>query len=213
MDEVLDYNPFEGSKEKADPSLVSDSYDFSWKYSMKMTSKSGAMVFDYYLIPAVSYFGFTSVTMDNMFSVMDNDKKVMVMFMESKGNNIGMVSKMPDDIISEQTQKESEKLKFETLPNKTINGFECKGVKGSNAEYEMIMYFTKDTEVSFNELFKSNKSQIPLELQNYFNPNDKVLMIFMDMKNLKDNNKSATMECVGLEKVKKTIKKSDYKFM
>ena len=213
MDEIFDVNLFEGSKEKANPSMVADSYDFTWKYSMKMTSKSGDMVFDYYLKPDASYFGFTSLAMKNMFSVMDNDKKVMVMFMESKGNNIGMVTQIPDDIKIDDTQNDSEKFKFETLPNKTINGFHCKGVKGYNSDYEMIMYFTNETEVSFNDMFKSSKTKIPLAFTNYFNPKDKVLMIFMDMKNLKNINENATMECVGLEKVKKTINKSDYKFM
>ena len=37
MDKVFNANPFGGSKEKADPSLVAGSYDFSWKYSLKIT--------------------------------------------------------------------------------------------------------------------------------------------------------------------------------
>ena len=215
MDKAFETNPFGrgAGKGKADPALVANSYDFTWKYSLKMSTKEGEILFDYYLKPDESYFGFTSAMMENMFNVMDTDKNIMVMFMKSVDNNIGMVTQMPDDMMSEESQSNSENFKFETLPNKTINGFLCKGVKGYNSEYEMIMYFTNETEVSFNDMFKSSKTKIPVEFQNYFNPKDKVLMIFMDMKNLKDKNKSATMECVGLEKVKKTIKKSDYKFM
>src|SRR5690606_29337696 len=58
MDKMFDINPFGGSKEKADPALVADTYDFTWKYSLKMATKEGEIIFDYYLKPDVAYFGF-----------------------------------------------------------------------------------------------------------------------------------------------------------
>ena len=214
MDKMFDINPFGGSsKEKADPSLVAENYDFTWKYSLKMSTKDGEIVFDYYLKPEASYFGFTSAIMNNMFTVMDNKHHIMAMFMKSEGNNIGMVSQMPDDLDLESAKAESEKFTFETLPEKTINGYRCKGVRATSDEYEMVMYFTNEAEVSFDDLYKNSKTKIPVQLKDYFNPDDKVLMITMDMKNLKNEKQSATMECIGLEEVKKTISKSDYKFM
>lgn len=54
----------------------------------------------------------------------------MVMFLESKGNNIGMVTQMLDNIIAQESENDSEKFKFENLSNKTIKGFHCIGVKG-----------------------------------------------------------------------------------
>lgn len=212
MDKAFDINPFGGSKEKADPSLVADAYDFTWKYSLKMTTKDGEIVFDYYLKPDTSYFGFTSAVMESMFTVMDNTNKVTVMFMEAEGNNIGMVNQMPELDI-EEANKESDQFKFEVLPDKTINGYHCKGVKATNEDYEMVMYFTNETEVSFDDIYKNKTTKIPAQLKDYFDPNDKVLMISMDMKNLKKKNENATMECIGLEEVQKSISKSDYKFM
>ncbi|WP_027125888.1 DUF4412 domain-containing protein [Gelidibacter mesophilus] len=212
MDKMFDINPFGAGKEKADPSLVASSYDFTWKYSLKMSTAEGEIVFDYYLKPDAPYFGFTSAMMANMFTVMDNEHNIMAMFMGSDGNNIGMVNKMPDLDIDEVNQ-ETEKFTFETLPNKTINGYDCKGVKAVNDGYEMIMYFTTDAEVSFDDIYKNSKTKIPDALKDYFNPDDKVLMIHMDMKNLKNKKENATMECIGLEEVKKSIKKADYKFM
>lgn len=215
MDKVFDINPFAnaGSKEKADPSLVADTYDFTWKYSLKMTTTEGNMVFDYYLKPGAPYFGFTSAVMENMFTVMDNGNKVTAMFMESQGNNIGMVNQMPDDLDLEEAQDESAKFTFERLPDKTISGYYCKGVKATSDEHEILMYFTNDAEVSFDDIFKNKTSKMPVQLKDYFDPNDKVLMIYMDMKNFKKKKESATMECIGLEEVSKTISKSDYKFM
>ena len=215
MDKVLESNPFGGGAgtEKADPSLVANAYDFTWKYSLKMSTKDGEIVFDYYLKPDASYFGFTSATMQNMFNVMDTEKNITVMFMNSEGNNIGMVTQMPNDLDLDQADAESKKYKFETMPDKIINNYHCKGVKATSEENEMVMYFTNETEISFDDIFKNSKTKIPVQLKDYFNSNDKVIMISMDMKDLKNKKHNAKMECVGLEKVSKTIKKSDYKFM
>lgn len=213
MDKAFDINPFPDGKEKADSASIENSYDFTWKYSLKMTTKQGDMVFDYYLKPGASYFGFTTATMHDMFTVMDNGNKVTIMFMNSKGNNIGMASQMPDDLDIEDIKDKSGSYKFETLPEKTINGYLCKGVKATNDEYEMVMYFTNEAEVSFDDIYKNQQTRIPMELKDYFNPDDKILMISMDMKSLKNKKYDATMECIGLEEVQKSIKKANYKIM
>lgn len=213
MDKMFDVNPFGGGgKEKADPAVVANSYDFTWKYSLKMSTKSGDMVFDYYLKPEATYFGFTAATMGNMFTVMDNANEVTIMFMESEGNNVGMVTKMLNIDLETENEAAAD-YTFETLPEKTINGYHCKGVKIVSDEYEMIMYFTNEAEVSFDDIYKNSKAKMPAKLKDYFDPNEKTLMISMDAKHLKKKNQDVKMECVGLEKVSKTIKKSDYKFM
>lgn len=213
VDKAFDSNPFGGGTEKADASLVADAYDFTWKYSLKMTTKDGEIVFDYYLKPEATYFGFTSATMERMFTVMDNANNVTVMFMETKDNNIGMVTQLPSDLDLDKANDETASFNFETLPNKTINGYNCKGVKATNEDYEMIMYFTNETAVSFDDIYKNKTTKIPVELKDYFDPNDNVLMMSMDMKNLKNKKLDAKMECIGLEEVQKLISKSEYKFM
>ena len=213
VDKAFDVNPFGGGGEKADPSVVADKYDFTWKYSLQMTTESGEMMFDYFLKPNASYFGFTSPMMDTMFTVMDNDNNVTAMFMNSGGNNIGMVTKMVTDIDIDAENNENANVTFETLPNKTINGYRCKGVKVTSDDYIMEMYYTNETEVSFDDLFKNSKANVPVKFKDYFKPGEKALMITMDAKSLKNKKQDMKMECVGLEKVSKTIKKSDYKFM
>ena len=219
MDKAFNVNPFGGGNikanpgTKADPSIVASSYDFTWKYSLKATSKQGEMVFDYYLKPGATYFGFNSVAMENMFTVMDNGNKVTVIFMQSKNNNMGMVNQMPDNLDLEEAKDQSASFSFEQLPDKTVNGYHCKGIKATNDEYEMVMYFTNETEVSFDDIYKNSQTKLPIQLKDYFQPDDKVLMISMDMKGLKNKKLDAKMECIGLEKVSKTINKSDYKFM
>lgn len=215
MDKVFDINPFGegGSTEKADPAVVANSYDFTWKYSLKMSTESGEILFDYFLKPDATYFGFTTATMDNMFTVMDNENNVTVMYMNSGDNNIGMVTKMMGDFEVDTDNDANANAKFEKLPNKTINGYACKGVRVTSDDYIMEMYYTNETDISFNDLFKNSKNNVPLKFQDYFKPGEKALMITMDAKSLKNKKQDMKMECVGLEKVSKTIKKSDYKFM
>lgn len=214
MDKMFDINPFGGGgNEKADPALVADTYDFTWSYSLKMATKDGEIIFHYFLKPGAPYFGFTTPMMSNILTVMDNEHKITAMFMSSPdGSKIGMVSQMPDLDI-EAANETTEKFTFETLADKTINGFDCKGVKAVNDGYEMIMYFITDAEISFNDIYKNSKTKIPDALKDYFNENDKVLMIHMDMKNLKNQKESATMECIGLKEHQVIVNKSDYKFM
>ncbi|MCB0448290.1 MAG: DUF4412 domain-containing protein [Gelidibacter sp.] len=213
MDKAFETNPFGGKMDKGDPGLVADTYDFTWKYSLKMTSKQGEIVFDYYLKPDASYFGFTSVAMENIFTVMDNGNKATTMFMESEGNNMGMVTSMSDDLNFEEAKDQSEGFEITSIDDKTINGYHCQGVNARNADFEMDMYFTNETEVSFDDIYKNQQARIPEQVKDFFGKDEKVLMIYMDMRGLKDKKQSVQMECVGLEQVSKTIKKSDYKFM
>lgn len=97
MDKILNTNPFNTGNTKASPDLIADSYTFTWKYSLKMTTKDGQMILDYYLHPGAGYFGFTTEAMNSMFTVMDNENKITAMFMTSKGNNIVMASQISDD--------------------------------------------------------------------------------------------------------------------
>jgi hypothetical protein len=213
MDKAFEINPFGGKMDKADPNLVADSYDFTWKYSLKMTSAQGEIVFDYYLNPGSNYFGFTSAAMENMFTVMDNGKKVTAIFMEHEGNNMGMVTSMPDDLDLEEAKVRPEAFEITSIDDKTINGYHCKGVNARTVDYEIDMYFTNEAEVSFDDIYKNQQARIPAQVKDFFGEDEKVLLIYMELKGLKKKNESMTMECVGLEEVSKTILKSDYKFM
>lgn len=221
LDKVFETNPFVNGKggTKVDPSEIPDTYSFSWKYSMKMTTKDGEITFDYFLEPGQPYFGFDMPTMDdqkvmgNMFMVMDNNIKATIMYMQSDKNSMMMVNGIPDDIEFEETSDESANFSYEILPDKKIMGYTCKGVKATNQEYEITIYATTDAPVSFNDIYKNKKSNIPEGLKKYFKDNEQSLMLEMEMIDKKKNKMNATMQCVGLEEVKKKINKSDYKIM
>lgn len=221
LDKVFEINPFGtgNGNSKIPASEIPNSYTFSWKYSMKMTTKDGEITFDYFLQPGEPYFGFEMPTMDdqkvmsNMFMVMDNNIKAIIMYMQSDKNSMMMINGMPDDLDLEEVADESASFNYEILPNKKIMGYNCKGVKATNQEYEITMYATTDAPVSFNDIYKNKKSNIPDGLKKYFKENEHSLMLEMKMIDKKKSKMNATMECIGLEEVLKTINKSDYKTM
>lgn len=133
--------------------------------------------------------------------------------MQSEENNMVIANQMPDEVYGDNKVDDSKSFNYEQLPKKTINGYHCKGVKATNDEYEMLMYFTDEADVSFDDLYKNQQTKIPQQLKDYFDEDDKVLMIYMDMNNLKKKKQSAELECIGLDQVNKIINKADYNTM
>lgn len=210
MDKVLNMNiPGMGQK-PVDASEIPNSYDFTWKYSLKMNTKEGDMVLDYFLKPNQPYFGFNTPTMEDMFMVMDNGKKMTVIYMKSEGNSTMIAMAMPDDLNVEEMEDTSGDFTYEILPNKTVMGYDCKGVRATNDRHDMTMYFTNEAPVSFNDIYKSDKAQIPQGLKKYFKEGENTLMLELTMIDKKKSKLNATMECIGLEEVQKMIDKSEY---
>jgi hypothetical protein len=223
LDQVLNQNVntadanFGFGKNKADPSVVPDSYIFSWKYVMEIKSDEGkAMNADYFLEPNASYFGFNVGQGEgqSIFMIMDMGNKITVTGFGSGKEKMASASKIPD--YSEMDQKENEKSKFtyKVLPNKTFLGYNCKGIQATNDEYDIVFYYTNETKVSFSDMFKNQKnSKMPDVLAGYIKPGEKTLMMDMSMKDLKNKGKVTTMKCISLEKKDFVFNKADYQFM
>jgi len=204
-------------KNKVDASVVPDSYAFSWKYIMEIKSDDGkAMNADYLLEPNGSYFGMNVGQGEgqSMLMIMDAKNKLTVTCFGNEKDKMASASKMPD--YSEMAKKEGEKSKFtyKTLPNKTFLGYNCKGIQATNDEYDIIFYYTNEAKVSFGDMFKSQKGwKMPDGLAGYFKPDEKTLLMDMNMKDLKKKGKVTTMKCVSLEKSVYVFNKADYTFM
>lgn len=208
---VLNYG-----KNKVDPSVVPNSYVFSWKYNMEIKTAEGkAMNANYLLEPNASYFGMniSQGQGQDMFMIMDSKNSITVTAFGNGKEKMASASKMPD--YTEMAKKEGEKSKFtyKTLPNKTFLGYNCKGIQMTNDEYDIICYYTSEAKVSFGDMFKNQKGwKMPEGLSDYFKPEDRTLLMDMTMKDLKSR-KVTTMKCISLEKSAYTFSKSDYKFM
>ena len=217
IDKVLDpEDNFLGyGKNKVNPSVVPDFYQFSWKYSLEIQAdKEKAMIIDYFLEPNAAYFGLNTRQSNEMFMIMDLKNKLMITCFNQGHEKVATASKIPDYSGTAEKESNSTKFSYKTLPNKIFMGYNCKGIEATNENYVMVFYYTNDAKVSFSDISKSQQNhKMPDAFKNYFKYGDNPLMMTMDIIDLKNNRKTTSMKCVGLEKNPYTFAKSEYKFM
>ncbi len=191
-------------------------YDFEWKYTLQMTSKSGDMKIIYYLKPNAKYFGFKpesaqTKSMGGMFTVMDEGMSKMLMFMDMNGSKIVNAMKMPKNMVEKAAENQKEYTMTE-LGTKTIMGYHCQGIKVENDEHTIISYYTTDAPVSFTQIYGSDPKNMPKGFNPKFLKNaDKALMMEMTMTDKKKSKRNMTMKCIELKKENLSINASEYK--
>lgn len=204
-------------KNRVDASLVPDSYTFSWKYIMEIKNEEGKSInMDYFLEPNATYFGlnFSHGQGPNMVMIMDTKNNLTINAFGNGKEKMASASKIADYSKIANKQGEKSNFTYKTLPNKTILGYNCKGIQATSDEYDIIYYYTNETKVSFGDMFKSQKNwKLPEGLTGYFKADEKTLLMDMNMKDLKKNGKSTTMKCISLEKNAFVFNKTDYTFM
>lgn len=202
------------SKNKVNPSKIPNKYSFSWKYSMEMKTTTGkSVVFDYLLEPNSNYYGANMhQSGSEMFMIMDMKNKLTISSFGKGSKKMAMASRIPD--YTKTNEEQNSKFTYKTLPNKTILGYNCKGVQATNSNSTMVFYYTNEAKVSFSEIFRSQQNQnTPDAFKSFFKPGEKPLMMYMEHKDLKDKSKNMSMKCIALEKEAFIFNKSDYQFM
>jgi len=218
MDKIFD---FDFSKKSMDPSVLPESYDFEWKYKLKMKSKQGDFDMAYYLKSGANYFGSKpefkeKMVMNGMFMVMDQEAKAMTVFMSANGKKSGhIVPSMTDVADTADNEQLMSEMNYKELDTKTILGYECQGFQLENKDMKMVMYITFDAPVSFNQVYGGTNSKA---LPKGFDPKwlkraDNSLMMEMTFTNKKKKKYSATMTCVELAEHAHTINVNEYEFM
>ncbi|TXE16949.1 DUF4412 domain-containing protein [Psychroserpens burtonensis] len=219
MDKIFNID-FDGAQ--ADPSILPESYDFEWKYTMQMTHKKGNMNMTYYLKPGAKYFGSQPELEDNpmangMFMVFDEKLDIMAIFMETEDGKSGTLLKNPSiDIedIAEQEEVNLEDYTFTKIGTKAILGFECQGYQMENDEMKITMYMAMDAPVSFNQIYGSHMKTKPKGFDpKWMEMAENSIVLEMDMIHKKKKKYNVKMTCVALEKSPKTLVVSDYEFM
>src|SRR5690606_27487343 len=208
MDKIFDVNlknPQSKGK-KVDAKNVPDSYQFSYKYQLKMTTASGEMDIDYFLQSDATYMGMKMNAGMPLFMVIDDDAKATFMFMESGGNKVVTATslEMNEDLedVEDIESPSLDDMTITDLPNKTILGYNCIGKKFENDEYAFISYFTVDAPVSFDQVFKSEMDRYPEPIKEQFKNYEGALLMHMEMidrTNKGKKNTSGTMECIAIE--------------
>lgn len=202
MDKLLnpDFGNFmnPGGK-KVDMSTLPASYNFDYRYALKMTTQGGEIDFDYYLSKTEPYMG-AKVNMGmEMSMVFDEGNKVMFTYVN------GMATATEMDFTDALDEKDSDmynNFTFKELPNRKFLGYDCIGREMESDDHKFTVYIAPDMEAGFGNMFKSEHAKIPSAMQKFAQEYENGLMMYMEMvdkKNKKKKNTSATMECIAFE--------------
>ncbi|MDT7829093.1 DUF4412 domain-containing protein [Pricia sp. S334] len=221
LDEVLTMEMGTMGGSQVDPDVLPGSYEFDWRYTLRMSHEKGDIDLNYFLSEDGGAFGSRpelnqgTGSMGNMLMVIDPGLETTTILMDNGGQKTGMVMSNPD--LSEAVAQESDMDEYELkeIGTKEILGYTCQGFQMENEDTKMTMYIAFDTPVSFSDMYSgSNAKQLPKG----FDPKwlDKIgensLMMEMDFVNKKKKKQSAKMTCVALEKDPMTIDLGEYNF-
>lgn len=198
--------------EQVDAAEVPEKYVFDHTYVMQIKTEDGELPMTYLLKKDAPYFGMKMHTDEDMYMVMDAENKLTVMYMSSGDTNFMTATRMPEaeeDSIVQKTSKEEE-YTFKQLPDKKIMGYNCKGFQAEDEGSVMTFYVTKEAEVSFTDIYKNEKTQIPKGFDPKWMEDAEGLMMEMTLNNKKDQKQNMSMTCVALEKQTTTINKNDF---
>ena len=206
MDKLL--NPDFGSimnpmGKKVDMSKLPASYNFDYRYAMKMKTEEGEIGMDYYLSKTEPYMGVKMIMNEdknmNMSMVFDEGNKTLFTYV----NGMAMATEMDlSDAVDEEDVDMYNDYTFKELPNREFLGYDCIGREMENDEYKFTIYIAPDMEAGFGNMFKSKHANIPPSMQKFSKEYENGLMMYMEMvdkKGKKKKNTNATMECVAFE--------------
>lgn len=203
--------PMGGMGERVDPAEIPASYNFDWKYTMNMHTTEGEMDMTYLLKEDSPHFGMQLPNVPGMFMVMDGEKQMMVMFMDSEGSKMLTATKLdPASLEASETENPYENAEMKEIGSKEIMGYHCKGYQTETPEHVFTFYVTDEAGVSFSDIFKANQKNAPKGFNPDWFKDGKALMMEMDMKDKNDPSKNVSMTCTQLEKTNFTLNKADY---
>jgi len=197
---------------QADLSEVPETYEFEWRYVVKMENKEGETHLNYFLKKDAPYFGFKLPNSEEMFMVMDESRNLMVNYMNSKGTKIITASRISKSALNEtEDEKESDETTFKKIGNKTILGYKCRGFQAENKDGVYTFYITSEPDINFMDIYKSDKTKLPANFDPKWIEDGKGLMMQMILEDKKTAKNNLVMTCVALEKQSVILRKSDYK--
>ena len=188
---------------KVDMSKLPASYNFDYRYAMKLSTKEGEVDMDYYLSKTEPYMGMKmSMGEDKSMSmsmVFDEGNKTLFTYV----NGMAMATEMDlSNAVEEEDVNMYNNYTFKELPNREFLGYDCIGREMENDEHKFTIYIAPNMEAGFGNMFKSQHANIPPAMQKFSEEYKNGLMMYMEMvdkKGKKKKNTNATMECVAFE--------------
>jgi len=197
---------------QADLSEVPEIYEFEWRYVMKMENKEGETNLNYFLKKDAPYFGFELPNSGEMFMVMDQSRNLMVNYMNSKGYKMITASRISKSAWNgTENENKRDEYTFKKIGYKTILGYKCRGFQAENKDGVYSFYITSEPNISFMDIYKSDKSKLPANFDPKWIEDGKGLMMEMILEDKKNAKNNLVMTCVTLEKQSVILRKSDYK--
>lgn len=197
---------------QADLSEVPEKYEFEWIYGLQMKNEKGETTINYFLKKDASYFGFKLPNSEEMFMVMDVSRDLMMMYMNSKGTKMITATKIPPSSFDEmETENERDKYSFKKVGSKTIMGYDCNGFQAENEDGVYTFYITIEPDITFMDIYKSDKTRLPANFDPNWIEEGKGLMMQMILEDKKNAKNNLDMTCVTLEKQSVILQKSNYK--
>ena len=197
MDQLL--NPDFGSimnpiGTKVDISTLPATYNFDYRYAMKVNTGEGEMGMDYYLNKTQPYMGM-KMNMSgqegaDMAMVYDEGNKVIF-------TNVGGMAIATEMDLSKVVDEEEADIyndyTFKELPNRKFLGYDCVGREMENDEYKITTYIAPDMEAGFGNMFKSEHANLPPAMQKFSDQYKNGLMMYMEMVDKKNKGKKNGM--------------------
>ncbi len=209
----LQNGAFPMGSEMVNSSQIPATYEFDWEYILNMKTAQGDMEMIYYIKEGAPYVGMQVPQAGNMFTVLDEENALTVIYMTSDETKMVMASR---NTTSEEVMEEENPysdLEFEETGTKTILGYECRGYRAENADHVMEFYVTDEAEISFSDIYREEQQNIPKGIDASWLQDGKGLMLEMMMTDKKNPDRSMSMTCTGLEQKPLTIVTADYRNM
>lgn len=212
MEPGNDQSGFPMGTAQADLSEVPETYEFDWKYVLEMQNKEGETQLNYFLKKDAPYFGFKLPNSDEMFMVMDQSRNLMVNYIDSKGTKMMTASRISKSALEETAnENKRDEYTFKKIGGKTIMGYNCSGFQAENKDGVYTFYITSEPDISFMDIYRSDKTNLPANFDPKWIEDGKGLMMQMILEDKKKPKNNLVMTCVALEKQSVKLRKSDYK--
>ncbi|WP_293293774.1 DUF4412 domain-containing protein [Allomuricauda sp.] len=191
---------------------VPDIYTFSYKATMKITTRKDETEIQYWMEPDQRYFGnWQEQGTTNSISIMDMENKMVVMFMDDGERKSAMKmpvgKKMMEKMAKKMEQKSNaDNVQVTPIGNKTILGYTCQGYQITSKEGISKIWLTNESPVGFlggmGQAESIPTTGLPIGSNTMF-----MEMQFESAKKKKDN---FSMVCTELVQEDLILVKADY---
>jgi len=143
-------------------------------------------------------------------AITDFERKASFQLIEAQGQKMLMAISL-DEEVGEEVEEDD--FSIEKISNKQILDYNCEGLKISNAEMQMKIYFTQEAKVGFSFFQDPNQSKMLPKYKEFENlMNEGSLILEMQVEDYK-NGENMTWRSTSIEPTQVELKTEGYRRM